>query len=213
MMEAMAIRFSILGRGRVGRALAAAWGSKVALLPHDTDPAGLVLLAVPDDAIAAMALKFPGRCVHLSGSFHLDDVPCAHPLMSFDGTVQDWQNTPLAITGEVPIEIRGAFLELGFLPFELSATLKPLYHAAAVLSAGHAATLWLGAQTLLREKGIELPGRGLWPLAQMNLTTIERFGAKGKTGPFVRGDEATIDRDAQALPLAWRELFLKLGKL
>ena len=207
----MTAAFSILGRGRAGRALAEAWSERATLLPHTERPVGLVLLAVPDGAVAELASHFPGRCVHLAGSLHLPGVPCTHPLTSFDGRVRDWTGTPLALTGAVPDQLRRAFGDLGFAAFDLPGELKPLYHAAAVLSSGHAATLWLGAEALLREQGVALPGRGLLPLAEATLRNIAEHGAKGRTGPFVRHDEATIARDAEALPEAWRELFLKLG--
>ena len=203
--------FSILGRGRAGRALAEAWAGRVALLPHGAAPEGLVLLAVPDDAIAGLAAKFPGRCAHLSGSLHLDGVPCLHPLTSFDGHAADWRETPLAVTGDAPPVMVEAFRSLGFLPFALDAELKPLYHACAVLASGHAATLWLGAARLMAERGVALPGRGFLPLAEATLRNIDRLGAQGRTGPFTRGDEGTIQRDAAALPDSWRALFLDLG--
>lgn len=205
--------FTILGRGRAGRALAEAWGGRAALASHEADPPGLVLLAVPDEALPAQAARFPGRCVHLSGSLHLEGVPSAHPLTSFCGWPQDWTGTPLALTGTVPEPIREAFGALGFVPFDLPAERKPLYHACAVLTSGHAATLWLGAARLLREVGLELPGRGLLPLAEATLANVAREGERGRTGPFVRGDGATIQRDAEALPEAWRRVFLELGPL
>jgi predicted short-subunit dehydrogenase-like oxidoreductase (DUF2520 family) len=208
----MAPEFTILGRGRAGRALAAAWGPRAALLDHGARPEGLVLLAVPDRAIAEVAQAFPGRCVHLAGSLHLPGVPCAHPLTSFDGEPRDWTGTPVAITGAVPDLLRRAFGDLGFAAFDLPGELKPLYHAAAVLTSGHAASLWLGAEALLRAHGVALPGRGLLPLAEATLRNVAALGAAGRTGPFVRGDEATIARDAEALPEPWREIFLKLGR-
>ncbi len=208
----MTAEFTILGRGRAGRALAEAWGSRAALLDHEARPEGLVLLALPDRVVPDFAARFPGRCVHLAGSLHLPGVPCAHPLTSFDGQARDWTGTPLAITGAVPDELRRAFGDLGFAAFDLPAELKPLYHAAAVLSSGHAATLWLGAEALLRSQGVALPGRGLLPLAEATLRNVAALGAAGRTGPFVRGDEATIARDAEALPEPWRELFLRLGR-
>jgi len=205
--------FSILGRGLAGRALAAAWGPGAVLLPGRAKPAGLVLLAVPDREVAALAADFPGRCAHLSGSLHLEGVPCAHPLTSFDGAAADWRGTPLALTGAVPAELVAAFEALGFAPFPLAAEHKALYHACAVLASGHAAGLWLGAAGLLAGAGVALPGRGLAPLAEATLRNIEAHGQAGRTGPFVRGDAATIARDAAALPADWREIFLKLGQL
>jgi len=191
----MAKCFSILGRGRAGRALAAAWGDRVELLPGTAGPDGLVLLAVPDSALSECCARFPGRCVHLSGSLDLEGVPSAHPLTSFDGRPRDWSGTPLGLTGPV------------------AAGQKALYHACAVLASGHAATLWLGAAALLAQAGIVLPGRGLAPLVEATARNIERHGAGGRTGPFVRGDASTIARDAEALPEAWREVFLRLGRL
>jgi predicted short-subunit dehydrogenase-like oxidoreductase (DUF2520 family) len=208
----MTPEFTILGRGRAGRALAAAWGPRAALVEHGARPEGLVILAVPDRAVAELAPAFPGRCVHLAGSLHLPEVPCAHPLTSFDGEARDWTGTPLAITGAVPDRLMRAFGDLGFLAFDLPAELKPLYHAAAVLTSGHAASLWLGAETLLRARGLVLPGRGLLPLAEATLRNVATLGAAGRTGPFVRRDEATIARDAEALPEPWREIFLTLGR-
>ena len=170
-----------------------------------------MLLAVPDDAIPGLAVKFTGRCAHLSGSLHLDGVPSLHPLTSFDGRAADWKDTPLAVTGTAPALLVEAFRDLGFLPFDLPAELKPLYHACAVLSSGHAATLWLGAARMMAERGVTLPGKGFLPLAEATRRNIEVHGEQGRTGPFVRGDENTIRRDAEALPEAWREIFFRLG--
>jgi len=206
------MEFTVLGRGKAGRALAAAWGGeRVSLLPRDASPEGWVLLAVPDGAIPEQAARFPGRCVHMSGSLHLEGVPCAHPLTSFDGEARDWSGTPLGLTGDVPEPITQAFADLGFLSFALPPESKALYHACAVLSSGHAATLWLGAARLLEGSGIRLPGEGLLPLARATLRNIQQKGPDGRTGPFVRNDLGTIERDALALPEAWREIFLKLG--
>ena len=208
----MSIAFSILGRGLAGRSLAAAWGSRVALLDHEARPEGWVLLAVPDRYVEPMASAFPGRCVHLSGSLHLPGLPCAHPLTSFDGQARNWVGTPLATTGSVPEMLLQAFGDLGFTPFALPPEQKALYHAAAVLASGHAATLWVGAASILESHGVKLPGRGLLPLAEATLRNFADRGAAGITGPFARGDEATIARDAEALGGAWKELFLKLGR-
>ena len=206
--------FSILGRGLAGRALGSAWEAGtggVRLLPSAARPEGFVLLAVPDGAIPALALEFPGRCAHLSGSLHLEGVPSVHPLTSFDGTPSRWEGTPLALTGAVPEDLVAAFEALGFLPFRLPAELKPLYHACAALASGHAASLCLGAAGLLAQAGVTLPGRGLAPLAEAALRHAEVHGTAGLTGPFRRRDTETIARDALALPGPWRDIFQRLG--
>jgi predicted short-subunit dehydrogenase-like oxidoreductase (DUF2520 family) len=148
----------------------------------------------------------------MSGSVHLEGVPSAHPLTSFDGQAADWNGTPLALTGPVPGPIVEAFASVGFLPFQLPPERKALYHACAVLTSCHASALWLGAADLLARAGVDLPGRGLMPLVESTARNIERHGAPGRTGPFVRGDDATVARDAAALPEDWRDIFLRLGR-
>ena len=204
-------QLTFIGRGRAGQALSSAMG--VANLPRDAQPKGWVVLSVPDDAIASTALKFPHRCIHLSGSLHLPDVPSLHPLTSLTGEVTDWKGVPLAVTGRVPVFIIEAFEACGFVPFVLPPEKKALYHAVAVLTSGHAATLWLGAQKLLEEAQLHLPGDGLMPLARSTIENIAQMGASGRTGPFVRRDLSTIKRDAAALPPVWRKLFLDLGDI
>jgi predicted short-subunit dehydrogenase-like oxidoreductase (DUF2520 family) len=209
----MSHRFTILGRGKAGRALADALGGAAALAAHGADPAGSVLLALPDGAIAEHSARFPGRCCHLSGSLHIEDVPSLHPLTSFGGAAADWRGAPLAVTCEPPKAVLDAFISLGFAPFNLPAELKPLYHACAVMASGHAATLLLAADSMLRGSGIALPGRGLLGLAEAALRNAAELGQEGLTGPFVRRDEETIGRDAQALPERWRGMFVGLGNM
>ena len=206
-------QFTILGRGKAGRAIADALAGAAALDSHFADPEGPVLLALPDGAIAEHSARFPGRCAHLSGSLHIDGVPSLHPLTSFDGAASDWRGVPLAVTGEPPKVVLDTFVSLGFVPFCLPGELKPLYHACAVMASGHAAALWLAADSMLKEAGIYLPGRGLPGLTKAALHNAAELGSAGVTGPFARGDEETIQRDAQALPEKWRELFLVLGEM
>jgi|GEM_PF-147157 len=203
--------FTILGCGRVGRALADALRGVAAIESHDANPEGPVLLAVTDSAIETYAAKFSGRCAHMSGSLHIEGVPSLHPLISFDGSAGDWRGIPLAVTGLPPKSILDAFISLGFIPFELPPNLKPLYHACAVMASGHAATLWTAAESILSSSGISLPGRGLIGLAESTLDNVKKHGKSGITGPFTRRDFDTIQRDAQALPEHWRNVFVELG--
>jgi predicted short-subunit dehydrogenase-like oxidoreductase (DUF2520 family) len=140
-------------------------------------------------------------------------VPSLHPLTSFDGAAADWRGVPLAVTGEPPRAILDALVSLGFVPFNLPAELKPLYHACAVMASGHAATLLLAADSTLKGAGVTLPGRGLLGLAEAALRNAAEHGPAGLTGPFARRDEETIERDAQALPERWRGLFIELGDM
>ena len=56
-----------------------------------------------------------------------------------------------------------------------------------------------------------LSTRGL--IAEATLRNVSVLGPEGRTGPFARGDEATVARDAAALPEDWRDVFLRLGRL
>jgi hypothetical protein len=209
----MTAEFTILGRGRAGRALAAALGGRVALKSHEAEPEGPILLALPDGAIKEHSAKFHGRCAHLSGSLHIEGVPSLHPLVSFDGEAADWRGAPLAITGEPPAPILDALVSLGFVPFALPAHLKPLYHACAVMASGHIATLFAAAAEIMKSKGVILPGGGLSPLAQTALANAAKHGSKGITGPFARGDQETIQRNLNALPEEWRGVFEEVGNI
>jgi predicted short-subunit dehydrogenase-like oxidoreductase (DUF2520 family) len=207
----MMAEFSILGRGKAGRVLADALGERVLLLPHGAETVGPVLLAVPDFAIGEHSARFHGRCAHLSGSLHLEGVPSLHPLVSFDGDAADWRGAPLAVTGQPPPPILDALVSLGFVPFDLPAHMKPLYHACAVMASGHVATLFAAATEILNSNGIALPGNGLSTLAHTAINNAAKHGRNGITGPFVRGDAETIARDCEALPEAWRGAFAKIG--
>ena len=209
----MSAEFTILGRGRAGRALAAALGERVFLQPRDAEPEGAVLLALPDRALQEYSAKFRGRCAHLSGSLLIEGVPSLHPLVSFDGGAADWRGAPLAVTGQPPLPILNALVSLGFIPFDLPANLKPLYHACAVLASGHVATLFVAATEMLKSSGIALPGSGLAPLAHTAINNAAKHGRKGITGPFARGDRETIQRDLNALPEEWRGVFECVGEM
>ena len=212
MIKEMHQSLSIIGRGKLGRALAEAWDGQVSLFSREGRPSGWVLLAVPDDEIESMAQHFEGRCVHLSGSRHFPHIPCAHPLTSFNGAASDWSDTPLAMTGDVPEFVKDAFVRLGFAPFSLPAEKKALYHAAAVFTSGHTATLWLLVDKILRDNDVHLPGKGIWPLAQETLSNVQENGVAGRTGPFVRNDTETIKQDTNALPESLQELFVLIGE-
>jgi hypothetical protein len=106
-----------------------------------------------------------------------------------------------------------AFASLGFAPFNLPSSLKPLYHACAVMASGHLATLVLTAAEILKASGVELPGSGLAILARSAIANAAVHGKSGITGPFARGDEATIQRDCAALPDDWRRLFMEIGRM
>lgn len=216
----------ILGRGRVGTALG------TALDAADIDarltsgrtippPADLVVLCVPDDAIAQTATRLADQVlpatafVHCSGALDLTalqpladaghQVGAWHPLQAF-ATV----GTPLqsgitwGITADVPL--RTALVELthrlGGKPLPLAASDRTRYHAAAVLAANYSVTLIAHAAGLLAECGLDRDEAlsALLPLMRSTLDGLAANGLPhGLTGPAVRGDVGTIERHLAAL--------------
>jgi predicted short-subunit dehydrogenase-like oxidoreductase (DUF2520 family) len=81
---------------------------------------------------------------------------------------------------------------LGLQPFELADEDRPLYHAGCVFAATFLVTLHEAAADLLTTAGA--PAEALEPLMRR---TIDNGFAP--TGPFVRGDRMTIERNLEAI--------------
>ena len=195
---------SIVGRGRVGAALAArlephvpthATGRELELGDPD-----LVLLCVPDRAIAEVATAIPpGPWVaHTSGATTLAALaPHArrfslHPLQTFTLArgPEQLDGAWAALSGETP-EALDAAAELarllGVRTFELADEDRPLYHAGATFAASFLVTVHGAAAEIFAAAGA--PPEALEPL--MRRTMENGFEP---TGPFVRGDSATVER-------------------
>lgn len=91
---------------------------------------------------------------------------------------------------------------LGGRAFSVRAQDKPLYHAAAVFAAGHAVALFDIATHTLAACGLkpDEARRVLLPLARSNLANLAAAPSNERalTGPFARGDAATVRRHLDA---------------
>jgi len=239
----------IIGAGRVGPVLGAALaraGHRVAavtgtsatareriarLLPGvEVRPAGevaraatdLLLIAVPDDALAAVvtglagtgALR-PGQVVaHTSGAHGTDvlapalaagALPLAvHPAMTFTGTADDLSRLPgisYGVTAPASLRAYAARLvaDLGGVPEWIAEPDRPLYHAALAHGANHLVTLVNEAADRLRDAGVGDPAKVLRPLLEAALGNALRLGDAALTGPVSRGDAGTIARHLDRL--------------
>jgi predicted short-subunit dehydrogenase-like oxidoreductase (DUF2520 family) len=239
----------VIGAGRVGTALAvllqraghrivAASGREASrervdrylpetrfLPPADAArDAAVVLITVPDDAIASVcrdlagaeALR-PGRTVvHVSGSVGLDALDAAsaagasvlsmHPLQSFPDVNEGIARLPgsgIAVTARAEdVAALGDSLarDVGGIPFRLADEVKPLYHAAAVFGANYLVAVEGIAERLLRLAGVDQPLPLLQALARTSFDrTFEMGPAAALTGPVLRADTGTIRRNLQAL--------------
>jgi predicted short-subunit dehydrogenase-like oxidoreductase (DUF2520 family) len=199
----------VVGAGRVGKAVAARLAER---LPTRTTgreleygDADLVLLCVPDAAIAAVAAEVrPGPWVaHTSGATRLAALTphvrrfSVHPLQTFslDLGPEQLDGAWAAVTGKND-EALAAGRELagllGLEPFDLADDERPIYHAAAAFASSFLVTLHEVAAELMEAAGA--PADALEPL--MRRTMDNGFD---HTGPLVRGDWETIERHRQAI--------------
>ena len=200
---------NVIGAGRVGSAVSARLRER-GVEPRD-DP-GLVLLCVPDSAIAEVARSLPPGpwLAHVSGATPLAALDpherrfSVHPLQTFTRArgPEQLDGAYAAVTAETD-EAReiGFWLArtLGLEPFELADDARPLYHAGAAMAANYLVTLHRVAADLFR--AADAPPEGLVPL--MRRTIDNGFEL---TGPIERGDWDTVEAHRRAIRAARPEL-------
>ncbi len=210
---------ALLGLGRLGRTLQPlleAAGHRV--LPwrrgESFPVADVAWLTVTDGAVAEVARALPSGPVvlHASGALDIEvlrphrPAGSLHPLQSFPGpevAVPPLQGVPAAIAGDpdaVQVARRLA-LDLGLHPVHVPGD-RRLYHAAAVIAGNFGTTLLAEGAALLGQTGVD-PREAvemLVPLARASLEqALERGPVQALTGPFPRGDHATIRNHLAAL--------------
>jgi predicted short-subunit dehydrogenase-like oxidoreductase (DUF2520 family) len=161
--------------------------------------ADLVVICVPDGAIASVAARVPpGPWVaHVSGATPLAVLApherrlSVHPLQTFTRGrgAEQIDGAWAAVSAEtddarqVGYALAGA---LGLRPFDLADDRRAVYHAGASIASNFLVTLHRAAVRALRAAGA--PPEALIPL--MRRTIENGFDL---TGPIARGDLATID--------------------
>jgi predicted short-subunit dehydrogenase-like oxidoreductase (DUF2520 family) len=211
----------IVGRGRMGEALAAAL--RDARVPvrgplgrgADGSGAALVLLCVPDREIAAAsACIVSGPIVgHVSASAGLDLLAPherfgLHPLLSVVGAGAQFAGAFCAVDGSAPraLAVARALAErLGMRPRMIPAGQRALYHAAASAASNFLVTVEGMAEQLAQRVGLD--HEALIPLVQGTVNNWAERGARAAlTGPIARGDAATSARQRDAVAAAAPEL-------
>lgn len=163
-----------------------------------------VLLLISDSAIESFAKDVPALekkiCIHCSGSMVIDGIPSCHPLMTFGDELYDLKlYKSIAFICESESK---AFNEL--LPglanphAAIPRADKPLYHALCVLSGNFTSLLW---SKFFGEFGSRwgLPSDLIYPYLRQVANNLTHQGANALTGPFVRHDWQTIERNIRAL--------------
>ena len=165
--------------------------------------AELVLLTVPDDALADLVAGLArvgawhaGQIVvHTAGAFGTDvlaparaagAIPLAiHPAMTFTGTSMDVARLvgcSFAVTGPTPVLPIGQALvvEIGGEPVVVEEAARPLYHAALAHGANHLVVLVAQAAQALAAAGVQSPDRVLGPLLSAALDgAVRRASSAG----------------------------------
>ncbi len=201
---------AIIGAGRMGTALSAAFrGAGIRVegpLGRGESPsaeAGVVLLCVPDAAIAqaAAAIK-PGVLVgHCSGATTLEVLDghrafSLHPLMTVPAQgVIDFTDVPCAVAGEPIASLLAE--RAGMRPISIAEEDRAAYHAAAAMASNFLVTLEDAAARLGATAGLSRDD--LLPLVRATVENWARLGPDALTGPLARGDEGTITKHRQAL--------------
>jgi predicted short-subunit dehydrogenase-like oxidoreductase (DUF2520 family) len=200
---------NVIGSGRVGSAVSARLRERSVALAENAE---LVLLCVPDEAIAELARELdPGPWIaHVSGATPLEALEphvqrfSLHPLQTFTLArgPEQLDGAWAVVTAETEeAQAAGFWLAqtLGLRPFELADEARPLYHAGAAIASNYLVTLHEVASELFRAAGA--PPEALVPL--MRRTIDNDFEL---TGPIERGDWETVEAHRQAIRAAKPEL-------
>jgi predicted short-subunit dehydrogenase-like oxidoreductase (DUF2520 family) len=203
---------TVVGAGRLGTALAAALSRRPALRRGEPipDDAEVVLLTVPDGAIADAARAVPeGPLVgHCSGATTLDvfgdrEGFSLHPLMSVPtgSTADVLRGAGAAVDGTSPRALATAERlaeHLGMIATRVAAEDRAAYHAAGAIASNFLVALEACAERLAATTGITRT-----QLAPLVLATAQQWAALGPeaalTGPIARGDEGTVERHRAAI--------------
>lgn len=189
-------------------------------------PADLLLIATPDDDIAAVAEalanlnELPSNLktvLHTSGALSAEVLDplrqrgvhtgSLHPLIAVSDSksgANELKGAFYCVEGDKSAvrAARSIVKALKGRSIAIASSDKALYHAAAVMAAGHVVALFDTALNLLVRSGLDqkLARQALLPLVQSTVRNLSVSPpARALTGTFRRGDVATVRRHMSAL--------------
>lgn len=199
-------------------------GRPFAGVSHHALAAPLLLISVPDDAIAETACELArigGEqlrnkiALHTSGACDSSlleplracgaSVGSMHPLQTFNGvSLPPLLGKIFAMEGDQRAVrfARGLARSLGGVPVTIQAEKKPLYHAAGAMASGFVLALEEAGAQLLHAAGLPQREavRALLSLSRQVLDHYEKLGAqRAWTGPLSRGDFGVVAAHENAL--------------
>ena len=200
--------------------------------------AGVVILAVRDDAIRPLAQTLarggvrPEHVVlHLSGAQGQEALAPLVPSRAALGSLHPLQT--ISDPERAPERLKGAWAAvegmpraldaaeriaraLGMRPFRLTGKAKAIYHAGAVFASNYFVVVEAVAQRLLLHAGLSdaEAWQALRPLVEGTLENLlHQQPTDALTGPVVRGDDATIRRHLESLTKDDALLYRALGRV
>lgn len=178
----------------------------------------LLIIAVADDALVdsweiVSVDAVPPAVVHVSGAVSTAVLEPFERAGALIGAFHPLQTIPDSHTGAA--RLKGAHVavtaeqelkptlfdlagSLGCIPFEITDTRKPLYHAAAAASANYTLAALAVASELYEAAGIDFAAAR--PLVEAIVDNAFEIGAeRALTGPIARGDVATVEMQLEAV--------------
>lgn len=209
-------QYVLIGNGRVARHVQhyfsllslsfSTWQRKEPLekLHHQLSTATHVLVLLPDHAISDFITTHShltsAYWIHFSGSVVSENSYGAHPLMTFSEKLYSlaaYQAIPFIIDHHAP----SFDTLLPGLPNEharLHTSLKAKYHALCVLSGNFSCMLWQKMFSSF-EQEFNLPSSLVHPYLKQQMQNLMQDAESALTGPLVRNDHLTIEKNMAAL--------------
>ena len=166
------------------------------------EQADLVWLAISDNNIqnfyenALAEANLP--VVHFSGALHFKSMISAHPFMSFPKslfTENIYSQIHFSLTGCNDLHVAMPGFQNSF--SIMSPENKSLYHSMCVISGNFPQMLWNETEKYLSQMGI--PDQAFQLYIKQITNNYLLLKEQSLTGPLVRGDSATIEKNLKAL--------------
>ena len=174
-----------------------------------------ILMLVSDDAIEPLyqilrpEFSDEAAFIHCSGVKTIPGTFGAHPLMTFGESLYEesiYTQIPFIFSSQEVKSFSELFPSLQNPAFSIRMEQRALYHASCVAAGNFPMLIWRDIFGIL-EKDLSLPKEATKLYLEQCLKNSLQNPTKNLTGPFVRGDYATIELHEKALS---GKTFLKL---